>query len=373
MSASHALTLSFLSLSAVSMAAEFYHTPTYSDIRWLGRGNTGVALISDGTAAFYNPAGLGKSGVYNISVLNPSLGGNRDSYDAAKVFLDSSPESISDYLEPFMGRAISAQATYFPYVRVPNFMFGYFIANSETFFLRNPVTPELNIDYRYDRGLIMGGAYEVIPGLSVGASLRFQRRSMIKDILGGAIITDLSLDALLDKVKVGEGFGLNLGAQYRREISASQSLHFGMAMQDATTTRFYSKSLGTGEPLTQARYLSLGVAYTAQLPGVSFALLLDGNDLTRPQISYSKRMQIGAEVALPMVTVRGGMYQGYWSAGMSVAMLPFLTLDLASYAEELGVSGGQRSSRFYMMGLQMGMELLEQKKGRKQKYTLDHL
>ncbi len=365
----YSLALIFVAASAQSA---IYRTPVYRDIRWLGRANTGVALISDGTAAFYNPGGLGKSDSYNISLLNPSLGGNKNIYDAANVFMASSPETISEYLDPFMGIPLAAQASYFPYIKVPNFMAGYFLVNSQVLHLRNPVNPELNIDYRYDRGVILGGGFDIADKIFLGASFRYQKRSMIKDVLGGSTVTDLSLESLLSNLTVGEGWGLNLGAQYRHELSTNQAFHIGVAFEDVGFTTFNSQTLGQGAPLTQATYTSVGLAYTGQVPGISYAVLMDLKNLGEFDESYSKKVQFGAEVSIPAFTFRGGMYQGYWTAGLSATVLPFLTIDLATYSEELGVSGGQDDNRFYMIGLQMGMEL-NKKKQRKQKYTLDHL
>ena len=355
-----------------SASAELYRTPVYRDIRWLGRADTGVALISDGTAAFYNPGGLGKGDSVDISLLNPFVGANRNVYDSAQTFLESNPESISDYLDPFMGMPLAAQASYFPYLRLPHFMAGYFIVNAQVMRLRNPVNPELNIDYRYDRGVVLGGGFDVAEKLFVGASFRYQKRSMIKDTLSGSIITDLSLDQLLDRLTEGEGWGLNLGAQYRHELAAGQALHFGVAFEDIGNTTFRSQTIKKGAPLTQATYTSAGFAYTGQVTGFSYAFLLDFKNLSQFDESYSKKVQVGAEVALPVFTLRGGMHQGYWTAGLSATVLPFLTLDFATYGEELGVAGGQQDNRYYMLGLQMSMEL-NHKKQRKQKYTLDHL
>lgn len=352
--------------------ARFYQSPIYKDIRWLGRANTGVALISDGTALFYNPAGLAKDGIYNVSLVNPAVGANRNIYDSALTFMGSSPQTINEYFEPLMGKPLAAEATVFPYIRVPNFAAGYFLANSQVYHFQNPVNPTLEIDYRYDRGVILGGGYSYLDKLFMGASIRYHNRSMILDSFSGATITELSLQSLLDRIKQGIGWGLNLGLQYRHEITKDQNLHLGVAFEDVGYTTFRSQTLGVGEPLTQATRASVGLAYTGTVPGFSYAFLIDANNLMDYDQSYSKKIQFGAELAMPVMTVRGGMYQGYWTAGLSTSLLPFLTLDIATYAEELGVAGGQQSNRYYMIGLQMGIEL-NKKKQRKQKYTLDHL
>lgn len=353
--------------------AQPYRASVVKDIRWLGRGNAGVAVVSDGTAAFYNPGGLGKKSGYGVSLLNPAVGGNKNIYDAAKVFLESSPQSIADYLDPFMGLPLAGQASIFPYLRLPHFMAGYFVANDEVLFLHNPVNPELDVNYRYDRGVVLGGGVDFAEKLFVGASVRYQKRAMLQDTFGGSVITDLSLEALMRDVKEGEGWGLNVGAQYRHDLGKDQAIHGGVAISDVGNTTFRVQSLGLGIPARQATDISVGFGYTGRVPGVEYALLLDFNDLSNFAESYSKKVNFGAEVSVPVVTVRGGFHHGYWSAGASLWVLPFLSIDMASYAEELGVAGGQRSNRYYMIGLQMGVELGAQKKGRKQKYTLDHL
>ena len=48
----------FLTLSGLTLAGT-YKRDDYRDMRWLARGNTGVASVNDATAIFYNPANLG--------------------------------------------------------------------------------------------------------------------------------------------------------------------------------------------------------------------------------------------------------------------------------------------------------------------------
>ena len=64
--------------------------------------------------------------------------------------------------------------------------------------------------------------------------------------------------------------------------------------------------------------------------------------------SIFKLFHLGGETHLKLLAFRAGLNQGYWTAGLGID-LRFLTLDFASYGEELGLNAGSLEDRRYTM------------------------
>jgi hypothetical protein len=68
----------------------------------------------------------------------------------------------------------------------------------------------------------------------------------------------------------------------------------------------------------------------------------------------AKRIRLGTEFRFPEVlSVRVGLYQGYFTSGLTLDGR-IVSLDLLTYAEEIGAYSGQRSDRRYAMRFAIG-------------------
>jgi hypothetical protein len=137
-------------------------------------------------------------------------------------------------------------------------------------------------------------------------------------------------------------------------------------------TTFRSADRSRPLPERQPMRMNLGLGYSLDLPASTATILLDLKDLNDPNVDWSKKIYTGIEVGTRLADFRGGLYQGYWTAGVSVAVLPFLLVDAATYGRELDSAAGLREDRYYMLGVRMGLDLKKSHK-RKQRFTLDHL
>jgi hypothetical protein len=69
-------------------------------------------------------------------------------------------------------------------------------------------------------------------------------------------------------------------------------------------------------------------------------------------VQLGKKIHMGIELGLPLLTLRAGLYQGYYSYGVGLD-LGLVQIEAASWGTELGEYPGQLESRRYMAQLTM--------------------
>ena len=67
----------------------------------------------------------------------------------------------------------------------------------------------------------------------------------------------------------------------------------------------------------------------------------------RSDIQVGQKIHAGVEVALPLLRIRAGLNQGYYTAGVGLE-LGLLSVDVATYGVELGEYPGQHEDRRYV-------------------------
>ncbi len=364
----------FIGLNAMSVwAGPLFKRDTYRDIRWLGRGNAGIAVVNDGTSVFYNPGGIGNIEDYNFTITNPSAGGNQNFVSSFQelVSLGGSNESLTQKFSPFLGKPLGLQGSVFPNIAIPSFVVGFWDYFDFQFEYRNPVNPQLSVEGRNDYGFIIGTGKKIHENLSVGMSLRYQKRKVVSELITGAtLLTDTS-SYLTSLFRNGEGWGLNIGAQYKKKVGKAQFVALGFAVEDLGQTRFVDQN-SSRYPAPQQQKVNLGSAFGFNTNWLDGLVLLDVKQLTENDSSNTKKIYTGLELSFLKMEVRGGYFQGYWTAGLSVRLFPFLDLDFATYGEELDTAAGLRENRMWMIGVSSGLELKKTKK-RRQRFDLSHL
>lgn len=366
------------SLLAYDMYPHGYHKDNYRDVRALGRGNTGVATITDGNAAFYNPGGLALAQSYNVTLVNSSVGGGQNIVDSFTELKDATKDSnttLNQKFSPFLGKPLGLEGSLFPYISVPRFMAGFWDYFKMDMTYRNPVNPEIEIDGRNDYGLVTGFAVPVVPGLGVGASARYQRRRAANARITGATVLSGSGSTLEDTFVSGEAFALNVGVQWKRTMSNNSFYALGMAIEDLGDTKFRNQKLNGRPPLAQKMAVNFGSAFGFSSTLVDGALLFDMRHANHRDLSYTKKFFMGTELSLPVVDLRGGFFQGYWTAGATIKILPLFDLDVTTYGEELDSAAGIRQNRVWMLGLRAGLAIKKQgdKKVSRQRAILNAL
>ena len=346
---------------------------SYRDVRLLGRGNAGVADVTGGAAAFYNPAGLADADSVSFVPLDFSLGANKNVATSFSAFsgLTSSDQTLSQKFSPFLGKPLALQGTFFPHVAVPGFMAGFYDYADFNLEYRDPVFPRLDLQARNDWGLVFGGGRALTPNIQVGASIRYMKRKSLEDVLDMASVFNLTGAYLKEIMRNGDGWGFNAGVRLQSPIGSAAWVAAGLAIEDIGGVRFKNADRSP-LPGEQIEKINVGAAYGVQTSVGAFKILFDIKELADTRKSYTKRIFTGAELDIPMLTLRTGLFQGYWTAGLSTSIIPIFDLDVTTYGEELSSAAGIRESRYWMIGLRMGLDMKKGQK-KKQRYTLDHL
>lgn len=369
-----ACVLSFALAQSLQARAPAYDRDTYRDNRLLGRGNAGIADVSGGIAAFYNPAALAKSSTFSFTPLDFAIGANQNIGTSFNEILSltSSDGTLSERFAPLQGKPLGLQGTFFPHLAVPGFMIGFYDYFDTNLEYRDPVLPVLEVDARNDWGIIFGGARELPMGVMFGFSARYMKRRLIDEDVSIATAFNLTGAYLQEIMAEGETFGVNLGLLKSQKLNSFSSLSVGLAIEDVGFSGFKNSDRGT-LPLRQAMKWNTGLAYKLKSSLAGLTIAADFKELTNTDKSFSKKVYLGTEVDLPAVNVRGGFFQGYWTAGLTITAIPFMDLDFTTYGEELDSAAGLRQARYWLMGIRMGLDLSNKTKKKKQRFTLDHL
>lgn len=345
----------------------------YRDVRWLARGNSGIAAVNDGLAGFYNPAGIGRNELYIFNFLDFSFGGNQDilrGYSAIDA-VTSGDGTLSQKLEPLLGIPVGLEGSFFPHVAVPGLVVGFFDYGELEFLYSDPVYPRLNLYARNDYGGLIGFGRGIADRFYWGASVRYIRRRYLDETITSAALLNYSASTLTSILRKGNAFGINAGIQYHQPLGEQQWMGLGLVIEELGVTTFTNS---TREPLParQAQQLNLGFAYGLNLPLAATGFYFDVRQFYGTSIDVTKRIHFGVEVEFPLLDVRAGFNEGYWTAGTTLKVLPLVDIDLLTYGEEIGAMAGQQQSRYYLIGVKVGMDLKDRKVARKkQRFTLD--
>ena len=158
--------------------------------------------------------------------------------------------------------------------------------------------------------------------------------------------------------------GLDLGVLYQwtREVRVGSSLrdiYFKELAGDKInpnwsvginySPRFFNKNTGFGRKFNIAMDfadITNGTNNYKPLSHINFGFEVEQNLLAWPGDYYGIR-------ALA-VRLSGGFKGGYPAAGAALEALQFITLEFATWAEELGYYTGQNEERIYMVQLSLG-------------------
>ncbi|OWV06134.1 MULTISPECIES: hypothetical protein [unclassified Fibrobacter] len=236
------------------------------------------------------------------------------------------------------------------------------------------IIPYLAVDTFYVDGVAQAGvAYGFTDNLSVGVGVKAAKRHKVEmmtlDIMNYATLQDTledryhdATDHILDFSSISMGMDLGVLYQLTREVRLGMSLrdvYFKDLAGDKITPnlsagfnyspRFFNKNTAYGRKFNfacdYADAFGKGNNYKP-LSHVNFGLEVEQNILAWPGYNNAFR-------ALAL-RVSGGFKGGYPTAGIAVEALRFFTLEIATWAEELGYYTGQDEERVYMAELSIG-------------------
>lgn len=327
-------------------------------------GDAFTSLADDDYTLFYNPAALARSSAVEIRLLNPTIGISNLLEDMERF--ENFPDDAIGINERLQGVPVHTQVGIAPGLKMGGFLGFNFIANnSTTMMLKNAVHPELVIDYRYDRGFIVGGAYTVgmPPALrgkdvkifgsttSFGFSLKYITREGIDnsfDLFGTKLLSDIA-DGIADVDSLKESLGYSKGKSTGFDIGFLHSLqmggtefNFGASVLDIAGMSFERES-GTAKIPDQEMMVNVGASLVQSFGPFDATLAFDLHPLNAV-MPFGRKVHLGMKLGIPLIDVMAGWNAGYLNYGVGLNLWPIKILA-GFYNVEIGADYKQEEAK----------------------------
>jgi hypothetical protein len=340
-----------------SFARAYEVADQWSSVRAEGMGGAYTSVVNDGDALFYNPAGLAGQTRFEWELFDPRAGANGiDNLKTLQDVVSGGTSNLASSLQQLYGKRVWLQAGTKSAILIPGFAMGAFVNSQAGIYVANPANTTMNLNYFFDYGFAAGGGFELIPSfMKFGLSARRFNRTGTSLPIGAATLANLDTDALQNELKRrGTGYAADLGATFTLPGPVSPSL--SVVYRNAGMTSFTHEE-GAGAPPPIDPELVIGGAMKISGGLVDITPALDFRYANRSDIDVGKKMHIGCEVALPLLSLRAGLNQGYYTAGVGLN-LGLIQLDAATYGVELGAYPGQQEDRRYVaqLRIQLGFD-----------------
>jgi len=317
----------------------------HSSVRALGMGDAYTAIVDNSDSLFYNPAGLAKVSGINWKIFDVRAGAS--GVDALTDLQDvNSDEGFATGLNALYGDHVWAGAGAESAITVP--MFGFAIYNHFDALLKvdNPVNPEVYTSVINDYGYVFGFGVPIGPFVQTGMNFRYVKRTGARTPFGPTFIADLNPDEIYNNVTGwGVGYGADAGLNF---LIPTPVFGFSVA---ATWRNIGRLSFRSEDPSANIPYeendVGVGLGFVFDTPLLAIRPAIDFRYINREDLQLTRKINFGVEFDLPIIDIRGGFREGYWTAGAGIN-LGLLHVDVASYGVELGEYPGQIEDRRYV-------------------------
>ncbi|MFH0920381.1 MAG: hypothetical protein V1913_08455 [Fibrobacterota bacterium] len=345
---------------------------TFTGVRAMGAGNAASANLDDASAMLYNPACLDLFMEHMQLSVNLAFYGSSGLMDLASFAVNqgkklTSTEGIKNLDARFYDDLYKLDGNWSTVGLIPNVAFMartlgltygasyYWNIPTRVMLESGVLVPKVVIGTQMDQIFTASAAKRFYRMFSVGASVKWIDRYVVDDIVLGYT---QSLE-FIDKFKGNTHEKLSvldpyLDHQYGPGIDLGALYHFGewrmaLSMQDAFAY--------VGSNVLSPR-LNLGASYKLlklmEIKGIDDATLsLDVADMFR-QGNFITKLNLGAELRIAHGDVRGGIHQGYITAGAGLHFFIF-NFDYLYYVEELGLYSGTLPLKYHL--IQLGADI----------------
>ena len=321
----------------------------WTSARAMGMGNAYSAVVSNSDALFYNPAGLSRIKGFNWTVFDPHGGINGlDTVQRIQNIAANSSknQSVANEVSGFYGHPVFAEAGVKTAFTIPNFGVAGYGNSNAGFALDNPAYPNLNLDYFVDYGVTVGGSLDLVPdAVQIGmVARRFNRTGTTETLTAGQLATMNSSQLQQELQRRGTAYAVDVGMLFTSPAPTHPT--FSVVWKDLGNTSF-SHDSGIGAPQPIPSNMLAGFSFELSAPLISLRPSVDYDYINRSDIASLNKVHIGLELGLPLIDIRAGLNQGYYTAGVGVDF-GLLHLDAATYGVELGNYPGQHQDRRYV-------------------------
>lgn len=331
-----------------AVATEMFEINT--TVRALGMGNAYTAVVNDGHSIFYNPAGLARANGYYWSILDLQLGlSGRDAFETLANAQDAA--QFANTLQALYGKNVWISGGGRTILAMPNFGITYYDNFDASMYVDNPVSPELMLNVINDMAIGASFAFELLPGLHFGGTLKRIQRTGTRRPIGSDELADLNPDTVFANYdQNGIGYSADLGVNLIFPAPMEPTISFVYKNMGNTSFRAVSGNAPPGDD----QEMIVGLAAKIDTGVVTITPALDFKYLLSYREQLGKKLNLGLEVSFPVIDARAGFHQGYYTYGVGVD-LGLFRVDAATYGVEMGEYPGQKEDRRYV--LQFIMEL----------------
>jgi hypothetical protein len=316
----------------------------FHSIRAMAMGNAYTAIVRDADSLLYNPAGLARVGGFDLVIADPYVGVS--GVEAAQQITElQDSENFADTVAELYGTNVTAlggakAAFVVPYLGVG--IYDSFLASLD---VQNPVYPNLDIAVTNDFAYVLGAALPLGPFTELGFVGKYIQRTGSRVPFGPSFIASLDPESIANSVQArGNGYALDMGANL--SIPGPVKIALSGVWRNVGETVFTPDNEGDTAPPKDPNEIVVGGSVEINALLADFRVAADIRHLNRTDVQLGKKMHIGTEVSLPLLDLRAGFHQGYYTAGAGIK-LGLLRVDVATWGVELGDYPGQREDRRY--------------------------
>jgi hypothetical protein len=330
---------SFLALNA---KANNEWIELYNNTRSLGMGGASIAVTSDDTSLYRNPANLGSVRDVYGTVLDPEIEGTSN-LTASQIDIKAVMDTLSTKNDTYYRTKQQLSPTL---VR-RNVGFGLIYKNEISAEITSAAPTVMDTKYINDVGAVFGANLRLFDGrIKLGASAKFINRIEVQN-------TALSTAGPTDLQTIGsEGTAIAFDAGLLIQAPWTYIPTMGVVVRDVGDSVFDKKDgfrmRTTTRPATVKQSVDAALAiFPIHSNNFRSVWTLEYSDITnsRNDTDNAKRVHLGIEFnAKDSFFFRLGYNQRYATAGLEVASEYFMW-QLSTYGEEIGTAAAPREDR----------------------------